>query len=100
MNAWTKRNRIQKKIRPLDVMNQIVSRTKRAKDSEIEFRNKLFLPNPDTSKFYKTKREHDDRNKNKFSELGKVYMTEFSKFQYKVDAIVNNAYLYVRDLHD
>ena len=39
-NSWKKKIRMTHKIRPLDVMNQIVSRTKRAQDKKTEFKGK------------------------------------------------------------
>lgn len=64
----------------------------------------MFLTSKGTQKFYRTIDESNSFNinplepQNKFSEMGKAYMTEFSRFQYKVDAIVNEAYMYVKDL--
>jgi len=49
--------------------------------------------------YYKSSRNKFKGDKGKMTELGRAYMTEYSRFQYKVDAIVNEAYLYVKDLH-
>lgn len=85
-------------MRPLDVMHQIISRTKRAKDAEKIF-NKTHLPQQqEANKFLKKQEEDKLKDKNKFNKIGQAYMTEFSRFQYKVDAIVNDAYLYVREV--
>jgi hypothetical protein len=85
------------KIRNLDAVNQIVSKAKRLRDNEMDFKSKLFLPSKRASKEYVTAR-NTSKDKEKFSQLGKVYMKEYSRFKYKVDAIVNDAYLYVKDL--
>jgi len=73
-----------------------MSRTKLAKDSELEFNDKLVLPGKNVSTNLVAKKEP----RNPFDKIGKAYMNEYSKFNYKVDTIINNAYLYVKDLQE
>lgn len=87
------------KIRPLDVLNQIMSRTKRAKYFESENqKSNTRKRSKETSHFMIRKNQEQLKEKKKFCSIGKAYMSEYSKFQYKVDTIVNDAYLYVKTL--
>ena len=77
----------------------MISKTKREKNQDNEFKNKLFIPSEAHKTFYRSTKHSRNGNKGKVDELGRAYMTEYSRFKYKVDAIVNDAYLYVKDLN-
>ena len=96
-NWWTKKTK-QVKMRPQDVINQIVSRTKRIQDTRDEVSNSHFLNSKEANKFLKKKEEDLIKEKEKFNTIGNAYKAEFTRFQFKVDSIVNDAYLYVKDL--
>ena len=85
-------------MRPLDVINQIVSRTKRIKNTSDEISQSHLFSSRETSRFMKKKEEDIIKEKEKFNTIGNAYKAEFTRFQFKVDSIVNDAYLYVKDL--
>ena len=97
-NFWSKKSKLKKKIRPLDVLNQILSRSKRIKSNENTFQTHNLIKTNNSENFIAKKNKENLKDKAKFSQIGQAYMSEYSKFQYKVDTIVNDAYLYVREL--
>jgi hypothetical protein len=58
---------MKQRIRPLDVMNQIMSRTKRAKNKEQEFQQNLFIPIKESKHFYRSHHEGQNKDVRKFS---------------------------------
>ena len=62
------------------------------------FNKNNILKTKGNNKFEIKKNQQQLKDKTKFSQIGKAYMTEYSKFQYKVDTIINDAYLYVKEL--
>lgn len=48
--------------------------------------------------YYKSSRNINNSDREKFEELGRAYMTEYSRFHYKIDAIVNDAQIYITNL--